>query len=76
MIAPNVALSISRQCTLLGIARGSFYHQPRPPSAAELDLLNRLDKKFSPSIRCMAAGGCRWRCSARGFPSDVGASDD
>jgi putative transposase len=47
MIAPNVALSISRQCTLLGIARSSFYYQPRPPSAAELDLLNRLDRIFT-----------------------------
>src|SRR3954471_23947067 len=27
MIAPNVGLSVSRQCTLLGIARSSFYYQ-------------------------------------------------
>ena len=39
MIAPNAKLSVSRQCTLLGIARSSFYYQPRPTSAAELDLL-------------------------------------
>jgi hypothetical protein len=44
MIAPNVALSISRQCRLLGIARSNFYYQPRPPSAAEPDLLSRLDR--------------------------------
>ncbi len=47
MITPNAALSISRQCTLLGIARSSFYYQPRPPSAGELDLLNRLDRIFT-----------------------------
>jgi putative transposase len=47
MITPNAALSISRQCMLLGIARGSFYYQPRPSSAAELDLLNRLDQIFT-----------------------------
>ena len=74
MIAPNAGLSVSRQCALLGIARSSFYYQSRPASADELDLLNRLDRIFT-SIRCMAAGGCRWRCCARGFPSDAGASD-
>ena len=47
MIAPNAALSISRQCTLLGIARSSFYYQPRPSSSVELDLLNRLDRVFT-----------------------------
>ena len=30
---------------------------------------------FSLNIRCMAVGGCKWRCCAREFPSGVGASD-
>ena len=47
MIAPDAGLSVSRQCTLLGIARSSFYYQPRPTSAEELDLLNRLDRIFT-----------------------------
>jgi putative transposase len=47
MIAPNAALSVNRQCTLLGVARSSFYYQPRPRSASELDLLNRLDRTFT-----------------------------
>jgi putative transposase len=47
MIAPNAELSVSRQCRLLGIARSSFYYQPRPPSAEKLDLLNRLDRIFT-----------------------------
>jgi len=47
MIAPNAALSVNRQCTLLGIARSSFYYQPRPVSAEELDRLNRLDRIFT-----------------------------
>ncbi len=47
MITPNAKLSISRQCMLLGIARSSFYYQPQPASAAELDLLNRLDQIFT-----------------------------
>ena len=47
MIAPNAGLSVSRQCTLFGIARSSFYYQSRPTPAAELDLLNRLDRIFT-----------------------------
>jgi len=47
MIAPNAGLSVNRQCTLLGIARSSFYYQSRPTSADELDLLNRLDRIFT-----------------------------
>src|SRR5437660_4981698 len=47
MIAPEAGLSVSRQCTLLGIARSSFYYRPRPESAAELELLKRLDRIFT-----------------------------
>ena len=47
MIASNAELSVNRQCRLLGIARSSFYYQPRPVSAEELDLLNRLDRIFT-----------------------------
>ena len=44
---PNAGLSVSRQCMLLGIARSSFYYQPRLTSANEVDLLNRLDQIFT-----------------------------
>ena len=47
MIAPTAGLSVSRQCSLLGIAHSSFYYRRRPGSAAELDLLNRLDRIFT-----------------------------
>ena len=47
MIAPRAGLSVSRQCTLFGIARSSFYYRPRPESAEELDLLKRLDRIFT-----------------------------
>src|SRR5712675_2131912 len=47
MIAPEAGLSISRQCTLLGVARSSFYYRPRPASAEELELLKRLDRIFT-----------------------------
>ena len=46
MITPHAELSINRQCRLLGIARSRFYYR-RPPSAAEVDLLNRLDRMFT-----------------------------
>ena len=47
MIAPTAGLSVSRQCSLLGIARSSFYYRHRPESAEELDLLNQLDRIFT-----------------------------
>jgi putative transposase len=47
MIAPEAGLSVSRQCTLLGIARSRFYYRPRPEAAEELDLLERLDRIFT-----------------------------
>jgi putative transposase len=47
MIAPEAGLSVIRQCTLLGIARSSFYHRPRSDRAEELELLDRLDRIFT-----------------------------
>jgi putative transposase len=47
MITPKAGLSVSRQCTLLGIARSSFYYRPQPASSEELDLLARLDRIFT-----------------------------
>jgi putative transposase len=47
MIAPEAGLSVSRQCTLLEIARSRFYYRPRPEAAEELDLLERLDRIFT-----------------------------
>jgi putative transposase len=47
MIAPSAELSVNRQCQLLGIARSSYYDQPSPTSANELDLLPRLDRIFT-----------------------------
>ena len=44
---PKAGLFVSRQCTLLGIARSSFYYWPRPESAEELDLVKRLNRIFT-----------------------------
>src|SRR5258706_1412246 len=46
MIAPEAGLSVSRQSTLLGIARSSFYYRPPPESAEGLEVLERLDRRF------------------------------
>src|SRR3989475_6245199 len=70
MIAPKAGLSVSRQCSPLGIARSSFYYRPRPESAEGLDLLKRLDPSFTrhtvygsppPPVAPSSVGGTRWR---------------
>jgi putative transposase len=44
MIDPNHRLTITRQASLLSISRGSVYYLPKPVSAADLDLMRRLDQ--------------------------------
>ena len=39
-------LSVQQQCELLGLARSSYYYQPRPGSAENLRLLRRLDELY------------------------------
>jgi hypothetical protein len=68
MIAPNAGLSASRQCTKLGIARGSLHYRPRPTSAKELDLLltrSNFDQAFcvrqlAPAGNAVARGDFCW----------------
>jgi putative transposase len=38
---------VARQCTLLGLARSSWYYQPRPSSATTQELLDRLDEQYT-----------------------------
>ena len=44
MIDPEHALPISHQVELLGIARSSFYYEPKPISAADLALMRIIDE--------------------------------
>jgi putative transposase len=45
MIEPtHRALSLSRQCRLLGLARSSYYHEFQPESAENLALMKAIDK--------------------------------
>jgi putative transposase len=47
MIEPkHPALSISRQCELLGLARASYYHQPAPETAENLKLMRVIDETY------------------------------
>ena len=44
MVQPqNEALSVRRQCTLLGLSRSGLYYQPDPVSSEELALMKRID---------------------------------
>jgi putative transposase len=39
-------LSISRQCVLLGISRGSLYYTPKGESDLNLKLMRKIDKQY------------------------------
>ena len=40
-------LSIRQQCDLLGLARASFYYQPAPETALNLELMKRIDQQYT-----------------------------
>ncbi len=44
MIDRDHHLTIKRQAELLGMSRGAVYYLPRPPSAADLALMRRIDE--------------------------------
>ena len=44
MISPEHGLSISRQAELLELSRAAVYYQPLPVSAADLQLMRRIDE--------------------------------
>ncbi len=41
------AISVSRQCELLGLARSSFYYEPQSESAENQELLQLLDEQYT-----------------------------
>jgi putative transposase len=43
----NGALSLVRQCAILGLARSSWYYRPVPPDAENLVLLNLIDEEYT-----------------------------
>src|SRR4051812_10300656 len=46
MIDLNGRLSINKQCELLGLARSSYYYEPMPETALNLELMGLIDQKF------------------------------
>ncbi len=54
-------LSVRRQCSLLSLARSSFYYHPRGESAENLAFMEIIDRQFLESNRpieaaCLTAG--------------------
>lgn len=47
LVESEHGISLSRQCELLGLARSSFYYEPRPKSAENLELLRLLDEQYT-----------------------------
>jgi len=43
---PHKYLSISRQCDLLGLARSSYYYEPKEESALNLELMRLIDEHY------------------------------
>ena len=39
-------LSINQQCALLGLARSSYYYEPQPESAYNLEMMRLLDEQY------------------------------
>jgi len=44
LVEANAALSMRRQCELLGVNRSSLYYEPVEPDAEELELMRRMDE--------------------------------
>ena len=72
MIDRGHDLSITKQAEVLKISRGSVYYLPCPVSAADLAIMQRLDRlhleyPFAGSVCCEACWLCRGARSAAGM---------
>ena len=38
--------SISKQCSMLGLARSSYYHKPKPVSEQDLQIMHTMDRMY------------------------------
>lgn len=47
MIDPGQSLSVSRQCSLLGLSRSSYYYEPCGESAENLELMRLIDEQYT-----------------------------
>jgi putative transposase len=46
MIEPSQQLSISRQCTMMGVNRSSYYYQSKPIRLEDLELMRQIDEMY------------------------------
>ncbi len=77
MIERQHPLPVRKQAKALGISRGSVYYLPRPVPAADLAIMNRIDKlhleyPFAGS-RVIPKGLCEARTSSAARTSISGA---
>jgi putative transposase len=48
LIEPDhAALSVRRQCALLGLNRSTLYYEPAPETAENLTLMRRIDEQYT-----------------------------
>jgi putative transposase len=67
------ALSIRRQCQLLGVARSDVYRTPSPGNDNDLALMRRIDELFTAWL-LLASRGWRRCCEAMAMPSIASGS--
>lgn len=58
----NAALSIQRQCELLGIPRSSYYYQPQPETEENLQLMRLIDEQYLHTPTYGSRMMCAWLC--------------
>ena len=60
--------SVAARCQALGLARSSFYYQPRGESARNLELMRLLDEEFT-DHNFKGVLGMRYHLRLAGLPS-------
>ena len=43
----NTAISISRQCEILGVARSTFYYKPVEKDDSDIEIMNIIDDIYT-----------------------------
>ena len=80
MIDRDHELSVTKQAEVVGIARSTVYYLPRPVPAADLALMQRIDKlrtRFPPRRGADVAPsiGCRWQHGRAASREDADVAD-
>lgn len=62
----NSALSVRRQCELLGLNRSTLYYEPVPWNEDDIRLMNAIDEAFT-KRPCLGVRQMVWRMRDKGF---------